>query len=251
MSTLRNDWPHSINPSKKNHANHTVGIVIPVRDGLKFLKLAIYSVLYFTDFPYSLIIVDNESGLTTKKYLRSLTQNHDISVLRFDEAYNFSAECNLGLKYAFSQPNIEYGLVLNADTIVEPNWLSKMVMAMNSSSKIGVVGPVSNIATQEQSRGRGNQLIKSKMVSGFCMMLRKQVFQDLGGFDENFKGGGWEDTDFCQRAQEKGWDSYINTEVFVHHFWKAFRRLKEHDEMMLKNRAYFYKKHSNYQEEER
>ncbi len=183
MRSSPSGWPASTSPSKGSPPEGAVGIVIPVRDGLKFLKLALYSTLYFTDHPYSLTVVDNQSGLQTRKYLKSVAQNHAINVLRYDVDFNFAAECNLGLKYAFSFPEVRYGLVLNADAVVEPGWLSKLVTTLNERPEYGLVGPVSNIAIHEQVRHRAQDLLETRRLSGFCLLMKREVFEATQGFD--------------------------------------------------------------------
>lgn len=238
---LPNDWPRSTSPSNQVPAN-SVGIVIPVRDGLKFLKLCLYSVLYFSDFPYSLTVVDNMSGLQTKKFLRSVSQNHDINVLRYDEEFNFAAQCNMGLKQLFANPNIKYGLVLNADAVVEPGWLSKLVMGLAVDSSFGIIGPVSNKAIPEQQLAKEPNLLEGHRVSGFCMMMTREVFEQTKGFDEGYTAGGFEDWDLCLRARELNFKVIIHGEVHVHHFYKMFRQ-DNFDQQLKNNEARFFQQH--------
>lgn len=239
----QNGWPHSTSPFKDNPPANSVGIVVPVRDGLKFFKLCFYSVTYFTDHPYMLTVVDNLSGLKTKKYLLSLVQNHAVNVLRFDEPFNFAAQVNQGLRHVFTFPGVKFGLILNADTVVEPEWLSKLVGTIARVPELGIVGPVSNFALREQQRLRGSTPEMARRISGFCMLMRREVFEGIGGFDEQFQGGGFEDWDFCLRAQEAGWNCLIDPRVYVHHFGKAFRRSQEDDLRMRTNKELFFKKH--------
>jgi GT2 family glycosyltransferase len=237
-----NDWPHSTPPCKADPPANAVGIVIPVRDGLKFLKLNLYSVLYFTSHPYVLTVVDNLSGLKTKQFLRSFEQNHAVDVLRYDEPFNFAAEANLGLRNVFSR-GAQFGLVLNADAVVEPDWLGHLVDTMLRNKEAAAVGPISQVGNPEQMGARTDELYDVRRLSGFCMMIRKSAFEQSGGFDESFLGGGFEDWDLSQRLLGLGWKLLVDRRVFVSHFHKGFRRLPEHNEMMLANRDKFFAKH--------
>jgi len=212
-----------MNPYKTNPPEGSVGIVIPMRDNLKFFKLAFHSVLNFTDYPYMLTIIDNMSQFTTKTYLRSIQKNHQINILSYQSDFNFAAECNLGLKYLFANPQVKYGLILNSDVVVEPQWLSRMIQVLTSSDKCGIVGPVSNVAIPAQERRRFMSVAVTPYVSGFCMAFRRDVFERLGGFDENYIGGCYEDRDFCYRAAKEGWKSVVAGPVYIHHFWKITR----------------------------
>lgn len=223
MKSSQSGWPPSTSPYKTDVPDGAVGIVIPMKDNLKFFKLAFHSVLSFTDYPYMLCVVDNMSQFTTKTYLRSIQKNHPISVLNYQADFNFAAECNLGLKYLFANPAVKYGLILNSDTIVEPYWLSKMIKVLTSTSQCGIVGPVTNVAIPDQEKGKFMLAVPVPYVSGFCMLFRREVFERVGGFDEGFIGGCFEDQDFCVRAKAEGWKSVVAGPVYVHHFWKATR----------------------------
>jgi len=241
--TQHGDWPTSISPSKDSPPANSVGIVIPMRDNLKFFKLAFHSVLSFTDYPYMLTVVDNMSSMSTRTYLRSIQKNHPINVLHYQEDFNFSAEVNLGLRYLMSNPNIKYGLILNSDTVVEPGWLSTLVKIINSNDKWGILGPVTNIAIPAQEKPKNRDLYVADYVSGFCMMFKRKVFEQLDGFDQDYAGGCYEDRDFCYRANKAGWRSLITGSVYVHHFWKATRRKDMlADKQVIVNRQRFFNK---------
>jgi GT2 family glycosyltransferase len=244
MNVARKDWPTSIPPFKSNAPKGAVGVVIPMRDGLKFFKLAFHSVLDFTDYPYSLTIVNNMSSYVTQKYLWAISKNHPVNVLPFQQDFNFAAEVNLGLRFAFADQNVEYGVILNQDVVVEPDWLSRLLDPF-SDEKTGIVGPVTNIAIPTQQRPKNpHQRFEVDRLSGFCMAIRRKTFEDLNGFDETFRGGGFEDEDFCLRASRAGWKLIINPAVYIHHFWRAIRGTDPRAEgWMNENRALFYKKH--------
>ncbi len=236
------DWPHSTPPCKADPPANAVGIVIPVRDGLKFLKLNLYSVLYFTSHPHLLTVVDNMSGLKTKQFLRSFEQNHAVDVLRYDEPFNFAAEVNLGLRNVFAR-GAQFGLVLNADTVVEPDWLGLLVESLLKVKEAAAVGPVSQIGNPEQKSFRGERLLSVSRLSGFCMLIRRSAFEQSGGFDESFVGGGFEDWDLSRRLTQMGWKLLVDERVFVQHFHRGFRRGPEHLATMNANKVRFFQKH--------
>lgn len=258
MPTLHEDWPTSINPYRhyvcvkggqtqetgEKPAEGSVAIVIPVRNGLKFFKLCFHSLLSFTDHPYLLSVIDHLGDLATKKYFRAMHANHQVYLHRYDEeAFNFSAEINFGAREALKFPQVKYVLALNADTVVEPFWLSKMMAVMESDPKIGVVGPMSNRAIPEQmDAARRNMPTPTQRVSGFCMLIRRETFEQVGGFDEDFVGGGFEDWDFCERAQRAGWHNMVDGATHIHHFYRQFRH-HEYDDAMRANEDRFFKKH--------
>ena len=231
---------------KKDPPENAVGIVIPMRDNLKFFKLAFHSVLSFTEYPYMLTIIDNMGTFTTKTYLRSIQKNHPINVIPYQEEFNYAAEVNVGMRYMFSSPSVQYGVALNSDVVVEPHWLSNMIQLINADPKIGIVGPVTNIAIEPQERRKCSMVWRAEHVSGFCMMFKRKVFESLEGFDEQYVGGCYEDQDFCIRATQDGWMSMVCGGVHVHHFWRATRGLDRNvDRNVQNNRDRFMQKFPN------
>jgi GT2 family glycosyltransferase len=253
--TSSNEWPPSLKPYRdyvttsegnkkiaEKPADGSVGIVIPVKNGLKFFKLCFHSVLSFTDHPYLITVVDNQSDLDTRKYFWSMHKNHQVYLLRYDDEFNFAAEVNLGLRHVFSFPEVKYGLILNADTVVTPGWLSNMVNAINSFNPVGAVGPLTNQAIPEQmDLSLIGKIEPSQRLSGMCMLIRREAFEDVGGFDEEYVGGTFEDWDICERMHRKGWHIIIDGNTYIFHFYKKFRR-DDHNEAVKRNEELFFKK---------
>lgn len=238
------EYPRSVETSLDNPPGFSVGIVIPVKNGLKFFKLCFHSVMSFADHPHTITVVDNQSNLKTKDYFRIQRINHPISVLRYDEEFNFAAEVNLGIRHAFQKSSVQFGLILNADCVVTPEFLSELVLPFSEDEKLGISGPLMNHAVGEQEDlGKRGRMWPAIRVSGACMIFRRRVFDQLGGFDEMFKGGGFEDWDFCTRAIKAGWQVAINGNAYVHHSWRGFRRDDAHLIAMKANEEMFYVKH--------
>lgn len=249
-------WPESVSPYRhyirvKGGVKETgekltdgaVAIVVPMHNGIKFFNLCFYSVLGFTDHPYTFTVVDHLGDLSTKKILNAHHLNHQIYIERYDDEFNFAAEVNLGLRSAFKFPQAKYGLILNADTVVEPFWLSKMMKVMESNDRIGIVGPMTNRGIPEQmEKARMNAPSVAQRVSGLCMLFRREVWEQMQGFDEQFKGGGFEDWDFCERVRRAGWHVMIDGMTHIHHFYRQFRH-HEYDTEMKLNEKLFFKKH--------
>lgn len=237
------DWPSSLKPCKEHPPPNSVGIVMPVRDSLKFFKLAFYSILSFTDYPYMLTVVDNMSGIKTRMFMNIQSKNHNIHILTYQSDFNYAAEINLGINYLFANPNVKYGLVINSDVVVEPHWLTSLVNSLSQKDGVGIVGPMTNAATRVQEGPRETKTALVNYVSGFCMMFKREIWEKLGGFDEGYVGGFYEDRDFCHRASKLGYKTAVNKEVYLHHYWGATRRFDlESDKSMVRNRKRFFEK---------
>lgn len=225
MRQSPSDSLNSTTPYKDNPIPNSVGIVMPMRDGLPFFKLAFHSVISFTDYPYTFTIVDNMSGFKTKKYLHALSRNHPINILRYDREFNYAAEVNLGLHFTFRNPQVKYGLILNADVVVEPHWLSSLIseMEFRKEHNIGLIGPVSNVANKPQTSYREHNQAIVPYLSGFCLVFKREVFDKVRGFDEGYSGGCYEDRDFCERAKAEGYQCLVDRKTYIHHYRHGFR----------------------------
>lgn len=114
-------WPPSTKPVLTSPPDGTVGIVLPIRDNLKFFRLAFHSILDFSDYRYMLTIVDNMSGYETRAYLEGVRRNHRVNILQYQQDHAQGAEWNLGLRFMFAFAAVQYGVVLTPDVVVEPN----------------------------------------------------------------------------------------------------------------------------------
>ena len=207
-------------------------IIILTYNEIKYTRQCIESIRIYTEPSYELVLVDNGSSDGTREFLSSLD---GARVILNDTNRGFAGGCNQGLSVAGGE-NI---LLLNNDTVVTPFWLNNMLGCLRSWPKIGLVGPCSNCV------GSGNQVdanytsIKEMIefarkfnvpdsgkwrlhngywLSGFCLLGRKTVFDQIGVFDERFKTGSWEDVDYSVRITSAGYELYVAGDVFIHHY---------------------------------
>lgn len=214
-------WPHSSRPFLSNPPDGSVGVALPMRDNLKFFKLAFHSILDFTDSKFIMAIVDNMSGAKVSGYLEGLRRNHNVNVLKYQKDHNLAAEANLAFRFMFSFENVKYGALVTPDIVVEPDWMRKLMITLMYNERIGIVGPATSFGPVQQQLERGETLIPTSSVGSFCMMFKRKTFEDINGFDEIYMDHGYEDSDFCYRAEKAGWGIAINPSVFVHRFSKS------------------------------
>ncbi len=128
----------------------------------------------------------------------------------------FGAAVNTGASYATGR----YVCLLNADVTVEPGWLGKLCHVLNAFADAGAVGPtivrpdgrVDSMGSEydyvqghwphvtEAPRGRTRD-----MMTAACLLVRKSLWDTLGGIDEAYRLGYWEDTDLCMRIRHAGY----------------------------------------------
>jgi len=206
-------WPQSTKPFLTNPPEGTVGVVLPIRDNLKFFKLAFHSILDFTDYRFMLTIVDNMSAFSTRQYLESIRRNHAVNVLQYQQAHAQGAEWNLALKFMFAFANVHYGVVLTPDVVVEPNWLSRMVRTLNEYPD-AIVSPYHNHAPNGRVIGNQPQIDPAP----FCAAFKRTLYERASGFDEQFHCSGPVMQDFGVRARKAGFRALCDNDIYVHHF---------------------------------
>lgn len=203
-------------------------IVIPVYNGRADTYACLQSIGKHTPEAHEIIVVDNGSTDGTAEWLAT----QDVTVIRNDQNRGFPAACNQGIVAARGQQVV----ILNNDTLVTPGWLRRMLECLYHDPKVGAVGPRSNFVSGAQrlaqhyssmqqldgwawgwsERHRGEYLPTARLV-GFCLLLRREMLEEVGGFDEQFGLGNFEDDDLCRRAEAAGWKLLVANDSFVHH----------------------------------
>lgn len=229
-------------------------IIILTYNKLEYTQKCIESIREHTaQGTYEIIIVDNASTDGTVGWLKQ--QNDIISIIN-NENLGFPKGCNQGIEVSKG----DYILLLNNDVVVTKNWLNNMKIALDSSEKIGAVGAVSNYCSYYQAipvnyktleemqafaegmnvsdPSKWEQRIK---LVGFCMLIKKQVVQEIGFLDERFTPGNFEDDDYSYRIIKAGYSMLLCRDVFIHHFGStSFKDNPSHYNQLLNiNRGKF------------
>eukprot|EP00913_Durusdinium_trenchii_P013432 g12613.t1 len=233
-------------------------IVIVTHNQLRHTRACVDSIRHVTDEPVELIFVDNGSTDGTVDYLNSIS---GATVITNAVNRGFPAGANQGLQVACGDSL----LLLNNDTIVTTGWLKRMLIALHSDRNIGFVGPRSNHVSGGQqiaadytdlseldgfawSIGQRNagRIIPTDRLVGFCLLFRRDVYETIGGLDERFGIGNFEDDDFCHRARNAGYRAIIAADAFVHHVGGATFRASDIDfaALMAENQQKYEQKWS-------
>ena len=145
----------------------------------------------------------------------------------------FSGGNNLGVTYA----NGNYIMILNSDVLVFKGWLSSLYNSLKLDKKIGAVGPVSNSISGRQkidvNYSNDDEYLKfaqnlnlsnkglitpRRRLAGFAVLLSKKLYNKIGGFDEDYKIGNFEDDDFSLKITKEGYVLMVDESVIIHHY---------------------------------
>lgn len=216
-----------------------VNVVIPVYRGRAETLRCILSVLRSQcDVPFEVTVINDASP--DGELARDLERLAARGLFRYlvnDMNRGFVATCNR----AFLLSEGRDVVLLNADTEVFNDWLTRLRAAACAGRKVATVTPLSNNATicsyprflvdnpypleieyRELDRiaaeVNGGVTVEAPTGVGFCMYVTRESLEDVGLFDETLFGKGYgEENDFCQRAIARGWSNLIASDVFVYH----------------------------------
>ena len=220
-----------------------VSLIIPTRNGLTLMRNCVDSITRKTLYtPYEIIIVDNGSDdPEVLSYLRQLAESDPrVRVLRDDGPFNYSALNNR----AAAQARGEYLALVNNDIeVITPEWLDEM-MSLARLPGVGAVGArlwygngklqhggvilgIGGVAGHVHKglhadapgyMGRAALLQNMSAVTAACLVVRKSIFDEVGGLNEASLAVAFNDVDFCIRLQAAGYRNVWtpHAELFHH-----------------------------------
>jgi len=246
---LKGLFPGSFRIKRAILGNPLVSIIIPTRDRLTALKRCLDSIRDRTSYRnYEIILVNNGSKeADTLAYLGQLRRQENIQVLDHPIPFNYSALNNWGVGFARG----DHLLFLNNDTeVINGEWLeallehsqrpevgavgAKLLFPNNTLQHAGVIlglglidGRPPGIAGHSHKYLRDSShgyfgiphIIRNySAVTAACMMMRKEVFYEVGGFDAEHLPIAFNDVDLCLRLRERGYlIVYTPFAVLYHH----------------------------------
>lgn len=224
-----------------------VSIVIPTRNGFHLLHRCIESIFAKTTYAnYELIIIDNGSDdLVALRYLQSLQDQERVSVIRDDSPFNYAALNNKAVAHAQG----EIIALLNNDLeVINGDWLDEMVSHVvhpevgavgaklyypnDTIQHAGVIVGLGGVAGHSHKHSPRNNpgycgrlfLVQNlSAVTAACLLVRKEVFDAVGGFDEQNLSVAFNDVDLCLRIQEQGFNNVWTPYAELYHYESATR----------------------------
>lgn len=235
--------------------NPKISILIPNKDHKEDLSRCVESILKESTYDnYEIIIIENNSVTEEiEAYYRSLEKQERIRIVRYEGEFNYSKINNFGASFATG----EYLVLLNNDTqVISINWMEELLMYAQredvgaAGAKLyygdktiqhaGIVIGLGAHRTAGHTHYRVAQTNLGYMgrlcyaqdvtaVTGACLMVKKALYDALGGLDEEFAIA-LNDVDFCLRLREKGYLNLWNPYCELYHFESISRGLDDEGE---------------------
>ncbi|MCU7942863.1 MAG: glycosyltransferase [Candidatus Thiodiazotropha sp. (ex Cardiolucina cf. quadrata)] len=235
-----------------------VSIIIPTRNGEKLLRQCIESIRERSDYKnIEVIIVDNQSDdQATLAYLTELDSQDTTKVLHYDHPFNFSAINNFAVEHASG----ELLCFMNDDIeVISPDWLGEMV-SHGVRPEIGAVGArlwypddrlqhggvvlglggVAGHAMKYSSKDNKGYMGRSVLIQNYtavtaaCLLLRREVFNAVGGFDSEHLAVAFNDVDLCIRIYQAGYYNLWTPYAELYHHESASRGAEDTPEKQLR-----------------
>ena len=213
-------------------ANPDCSVIVPLHGRIDYAEVQVallarhgfgarHEVIYVVDDPPAAAAVLRLADSLFRRF------GLPLRLLLPDENVGFAPACNAGLGIARGQ----HVCFLNSDVFgLQPDWLDRLLATLRGRPDLGIVGPLllfEDGTVQHQGMryerlpefghwlfpvhpGKGSrptpgcQLVVHPAITGACMVLSRQLALDLGGFDEGYVIGDFEDSDLCLRARRRG-----------------------------------------------
>jgi GT2 family glycosyltransferase len=211
-----------------------VSICVPTYNVCELTKQCLASLLPTCgDLVEEIIVIDNCSTDGTRDYLKTLSAPFKVVLNKENRGFAYSN--NVAARMAKG----DVFCMLNADTVLRPRWIEPMLKVFKERKDAGFVGNIQwspklkaydhmgMVITRELTTthfGRYWKFIPFRgygdwtCVTAACAMIRRDLFLEMGGFDEIYVSGGYEDTDLCFQLNAKGYKNYVSYDSVIDHY---------------------------------
>lgn len=240
--------PATLDPTRpvRYDAPPRVSILVVTYGNLALTRLCLASLQRAAGaISFEVVVVDNASVDETAPWLREMAAAKllPLTVELNRENRGFAGANN----QAAARARGEVLVFLNNDCVVVPGWLEALVGHLERDTSLGLVGPVTNSGgnaeaqlgthyrdldgmrrfAEEYTRAHAGEECDVTMLPLFCAAMARDRFLALGGLDERYGLGLFEDDDLAMAVRRRGWRVALAHDVFVHHYGgAAFGRME-------------------------
>jgi len=219
-----------------------VTIIVPTYDTPDFLKQCLSAIERNTVAPYKIFVVDDKSpSLEMRNLLRSIKSRCSVAKSRIRRGF---AGIN---NWAVSHTNTKYVCLLNSDTEPGYMWLTYLLEELDNHEDVGIVGakllyppqkgyslggsiqhagvarnkeglPYHIYGGQPSDFPAANVRRELNAVTFACALIRRKLWDEVGGLDEGYVMGQFEDIDFCNKTRRAGWKIIYQPKATLLHY---------------------------------
>ncbi len=235
-----------------------VSLIIPTKNGLEILRACINSILNNNNYNnIEIIVVDNGSDdIECLDYFKDIVKNPIIKVIHYPGEFNYSAINNFAVESAKGEI---IGLINNDIEVISGSWLSEMV-SIAIQPGVGAVGAklfysndtlqhggvilglggVAGHSHKHASRDDVGYCLRSVLrqslsaVTAACLIIKKSIFQEVGGLDATNLKIAFNDVDFCLRVKKAGYRNVWTPYAELYHHESISRGPEDSPEKQLR-----------------
>ena len=235
-----------------------VSLIIPTRNGFPLIRECVKSIFQKTTYPcYEILIIDNGSDdPQTLHYLKEIASKSNVRVLRDNRPFNFAALNNAAVKAVQGEL---IGLINDDIEVISEDWLSELV-SLAIQPGVGAVGArlwypdrtlqhggvITGLkgCAEHSHKGLGRglpgyfaraELLQSfSAVTGACLVIKKSIYEDVGGLNEKDLPIAFNDVDFCLRVREDGYRNLWTPYAELWHRESATRGFEDTQKKMAR-----------------
>jgi GT2 family glycosyltransferase len=223
-----------------------VSLIIPTRDRVDLLRQCVDSILGKTNYSsYEVVIVDNQSrDHETLEYLKEVTSDSRVKVIKYDAPFNYSAINNMAVR---SCQGAVLGFINNDIEVIASEWLDEMVAHVcrpgigavgaklyfpdNTIQHAGVILGFNGVGVHAYAGCHKDwlgQMLRAKLIQQFsavtaaCMLITRTAFEAVGGFDERLQVA-YNDIDLCLKLGKTGYRNIWTPYAELYHHESATR----------------------------
>ena len=232
-----------------------VSIIVPTKDKVDLLRLCVTSLRERTVYPgtFEILVIDNRSETEeAHAYFAELERSGVARVLSYDAPFNYSAINNFGVAHASGSV---LAFLNNDIEVIGPDWLAEMVAhaerpgigavgallyypddtVQHAGVGLGLHGLVGHLhkGLPRGQRGYGNRAALTQNFScmtAACLVMRRALFEEVGGFEEEHLHVAFNDIDLCLRLRERGYRLVWTPHAVLYHHEGATRGAVERPE---------------------